>query len=84
MNTHRNAPLTPKGREAMVRRVEAGLSKAAAARQFNTTAKTVATRRQVPAWDQGQEPVASGVRRRAGSVLGARPDRHRGRSFFAE
>jgi transposase len=42
MNSHKNAPLTPKGREAMVRFVEAGLSKAAAARQFNTTPKTVA------------------------------------------
>src|SRR6201984_668053 len=43
MDTHKNAPLTPKGREAMVRSVvERGLSKAAAARQFNTTAKTVA------------------------------------------
>src|SRR5260370_5806989 len=42
MNTHKNAPLTPKGREAMVRCVEAGLSKAAAARQFNTTPRTVA------------------------------------------
>src|SRR5712671_1312255 len=42
MNSHKNAPLTPKGREAMVRCVEAGLSKAAAARQFNTTPKTVA------------------------------------------
>src|SRR3979409_2564763 len=42
MNTHKNAPLTPKGREAMVRCVEAGLSKAAAARQYNTTPKTVA------------------------------------------
>src|SRR5260370_22723385 len=42
MNTHKNAPLTPKGREAMVRCVEGGLSKAAAARQFNTTPKTVA------------------------------------------
>ena len=42
MNSHKNAPLTPKGREAMVRCVEAGLSKAAAARQFNTTSKTVA------------------------------------------
>jgi transposase InsO family protein len=42
MDTHKNAPLTPKGREAMVRSVvEGGLSKAAAARQFNTTAKTV-------------------------------------------
>ena len=43
MDTHKNAPLTPKGREAMVRSVVEGrLSKAAAARQFNTTAKTVA------------------------------------------
>jgi Helix-turn-helix domain len=42
MNSHKNAPLTPKGREAMVRCVEAGLSKAAAALQFNTTPKTVA------------------------------------------
>jgi transposase InsO family protein len=42
MDTHKNAPLTPKGREAMVRSVAAGLSKAAAARQFNTTPKTVA------------------------------------------
>ena len=43
MDTHQNAPLTPKGREAMIRSVvEGGLSKAAAARQFNTTAKTVA------------------------------------------
>jgi transposase InsO family protein len=43
MNTHKNAPLTPKGREAMVRSaIEGGLSNAAAARQFNTTPKTVA------------------------------------------
>src|SRR6266581_2661539 len=43
MDTHKNAPLTPKGREAMVRSVvEGGLTKAAAAGQFNTTAKTVA------------------------------------------
>ena len=43
MNTHKNARLTPKGREEMVRAVvERGLSKAAAARQFNTTPKTVA------------------------------------------
>src|SRR5258708_24890718 len=46
MNTHKNAPLTPKGREAMVRCVEAGLSKAAPARQFNTTPRTVAK------WDE--------------------------------
>lgn len=43
MNIHKNAPRTPKGREAMVRSVtEGGMSKAAAARRFNTTPKTVA------------------------------------------
>jgi transposase InsO family protein len=43
MDTHKNAPLTPKGREAMVRAVmDDGLTKTAAARQFNTSAKTVA------------------------------------------
>jgi transposase InsO family protein len=43
MDTHKNAALTPKGREAMVRSVmEKALTKAAAARQFNTTPKTVA------------------------------------------
>src|SRR5271165_4774804 len=42
MDTHKNAPLTPKGRERMVRAVvDCGLSKAAA-RRFNTTLKTVA------------------------------------------
>jgi transposase-like protein len=42
MDTHKNAPLTPKGRETMVRAVvDEGLSKAAAARRFNTTPKTV-------------------------------------------
>ena len=42
MDTHKNARLTPKGREQMVRAVvDGGLSKAAAARQFNSTAKTV-------------------------------------------
>jgi transposase InsO family protein len=43
MNTHNNARLTAKGREVMVRAVaDHGLSKAAAARRFNTTPKTVA------------------------------------------
>src|SRR6202023_2598305 len=43
MNSHKNAPLTPKGREAMVRSVtEGGLSRAAAAHQFNITPKIVA------------------------------------------
>ena len=38
MDTHKNAPLTPRGREAMARSVvEGGLSHAAAARQLNTT-----------------------------------------------
>jgi transposase InsO family protein len=42
MDTHKNAHLTPKGRELMVRVVlDDGLTKAAAARQFHTTAKTV-------------------------------------------
>lgn len=41
MDMHKNAPLTPKGRERMVRAVvDEGLSKAAAARRFNTTPKT--------------------------------------------
>ena len=43
MDTHKNASLTPRGREAMARSVmEGGSSKAAAARRFNTTPKTVA------------------------------------------
>ena len=43
MDVHKNARLTPKGREAMVCAVvEQGLTKAEAARQFNTTDKTVA------------------------------------------
>jgi transposase InsO family protein len=42
MDTHKNARLTPKGREEMVRSVvDDGLSRVAAARRFNTTAKTV-------------------------------------------
>ena len=42
MDTHKNARLTPKGREEMVRAVvDGGFSEAAAARRFNTTPKTV-------------------------------------------
>jgi transposase InsO family protein len=42
MDTHKNARLTPKGREEMVRAVvNGGLSYAAVARKFNTTPKTV-------------------------------------------
>jgi transposase len=43
MDSHKNARLTPKGREAMVRSVvDSGLSNAATARRFNTTPKTAA------------------------------------------
>ena len=43
MDSHKNAHLTPKGREEVVRVVVGGgLGKAAAARKFNTTPKTVA------------------------------------------
>jgi transposase-like protein len=43
MNSHKNDRLTPKGREKVVRIVDDdGLTRAAAARQFNTTPKTVA------------------------------------------
>jgi transposase InsO family protein/transposase len=43
MDTHKNARLTPKGREEMVRAVvDGGQNCAAAARKFNTTPKTVA------------------------------------------
>jgi transposase InsO family protein len=42
MDIHKNARLTPKGREEMVRAVvDGGLSCAATARKFNTTPKTV-------------------------------------------
>jgi transposase InsO family protein len=42
MDTHKNARLTPKGREGMVRAVvDHGISKAEAARRYNTTPKTV-------------------------------------------
>jgi len=43
MDTHKNARLTPKGREQMVHCVvDGGLSCAASARKYNTTPKTVA------------------------------------------
>jgi transposase InsO family protein len=42
MNVHQNAPLTPRGREAMVRAVvDHGLTRTEVARRFNTSAKTV-------------------------------------------
>ncbi len=40
MDIHKNARLTPKGREAMVRAVvDGGLTKAATAREYHTTPK---------------------------------------------
>jgi transposase InsO family protein len=43
MDTHKNARLTPKGREEMVRAVvDGGMFRTAAARRFNTSPKTVA------------------------------------------
>jgi transposase InsO family protein len=43
MNSHKNALLTPRGREPMVRAVvDGGLSKATVAEQYKTTPKTVA------------------------------------------
>jgi transposase InsO family protein len=65
MDTHKNAPLTPKGREMMVRAVlDYGLSKAAAARQFNTTAKTVAK------WvDRFRNEAVDGLRDRSSRPL---------------
>jgi transposase-like protein len=43
MDMHKNAGLTPRGREQMVRAVvDGGLSKAAVPRRYNTTPKTVA------------------------------------------
>lgn len=41
MDTHKKAPLTPRGREMVVRAVDGGLPTAAAVCQFNTTPKTV-------------------------------------------
>ena len=61
MDIHKNARLTPKGREEMVLSVvDGGLSKAAAARRFNTTAKTVAK------WvDRFRKDGAEGLRDRS-------------------
>ncbi|MGY4623013.1 transposase-like protein [Bradyrhizobium sp. USDA 4486] len=75
MDTHKNAPLTPKGREAMVRSViEGGLTKAAAALQFNVTAKTVAKwvqrfREQPYPAAARIEPIARPGTGRAGATL---------------
>ena len=95
MDTHKNAPLTPKGREAMVRSVvEGGLSKAATARQFNVTTKTVAKwvnrfrtegvdglrdRSSRPHSLPGQTPAAT-----CATVEALRRQRHTGKQIAAE
>src|SRR4051794_11357072 len=95
MDTHKNAPLTPKGREAMVRSVvEGGLNQAAAARQFNITPKTVAKwvgrfraegvdglrdRSSKPHSLPSQTPLAT-----YGAVEALRRQRHTGRQIAAE
>src|SRR5580700_1973861 len=95
MDTHKNAPLTPKGREAMVGSVsEGGLTKAAAALQFNVTAKTVAKwvkrfreegvdglrdRSSRPHSSPGQTPPAT-----CATVETLRRQRHPGKQIAAE
>ena len=95
MDTHKNARLTPKGREAMVRAVvDGGLSKAVAAQQFNTTAKTVAkwverfraqgvdglrNRASKPLASPGQTPPAT-----CAAVEGLRRQRRSGTQIAAE
>jgi transposase InsO family protein len=95
MDTHKNARLTPKGREEMVRAVvDYGLSKAAAARQFNTTPKTVAKwvgrfrvagvdglqdRSSKPLSSPGQTPPATGA-----AVEALRRQRYTGKQIAAE
>jgi len=70
MDTHKNAALTPKGRELMVRAaMDGGLTKAAAARQFHTTAKTVGK------WvKRFQEEGVDGLRDRSSRPLSS-PDK---------
>jgi len=95
MDTHKNARLTPKGREQMVRTVvDGGLSGAAVARQFNTTAKTVAKwvgrfrahgvdglcdRSSRPLSSPSQTPLAT-----CAAVEAMRRQRHTGKQIAAE
>jgi transposase len=95
MDTHKNARLTPKGREEMVRAmVDCGLSKAAVARRFNTTPKTVAKwadrfraegvdglrdRSSRPLSSPGQTPRAT-----CEAVEALRRQRHTGKQIAAE
>jgi transposase InsO family protein len=95
MDMHKNARLTPKGREEMVRAVvDYGLTKAAAARQFNTTPKTVGKwlerfraegvdglrdRSSRPLSSPGQTPAAT-----CAAVESLRRQRHTGKQIAAE
>src|SRR5689334_14685331 len=95
MDTHKNARLTPKGREEMVRAVvDRGLTKAAAARRYNTTAKTVGKwverfraegpdglrdRSSRPLSLPGQTPIATCT-----AVEGLRRQRYTGKQIAAE
>lgn len=95
MDTHKNARLTPKGREEMVRAVvDCGLSPTAAARQFNTTPKTVAKwvdrfraegvdglrdRSSKPLSSPGQTPPTT-----CGAVEALRRQRYPGKQIAAE
>jgi len=95
MDCHKNAPLTPKGREAMVRLVvDRGLSKAEAARRCNTTPKTVGK------WvgrfraegvdglrDRSSRPLSSPGRtapETCAAVEALRRERHTGKQIAAE
>jgi transposase InsO family protein len=95
MDTHKNASLTPKGREAMARRViDGGLSKAAAARRFNTTPKTVAkwvvrfrAKAVVGLQDRSSRPHSSPSQTApavCAAVEGLRRQRHTGAQIAAE
>src|SRR5690242_21546932 len=95
MDTHKNAPLTPKGREAMVRAVvDSGLTKAEAARRFSTTAKTV--RKWVERFraegvdglrDRSSKPLSSPGQTAAATCAAVevlRRNRYTGQQFVAE
>ena len=95
MDTHKNAFLTPRGREAMARSVmEGGLSKAAAARQFHTTPKTIAkwverfrTEGVVGLQDRSSRPLSSPGQTtpaRCAAIEGLRRQRHTGEQIAAE
>ena len=95
MDTHKNAFLTPRGREAMARSVmEGGLSKAAVARQFLTTPKTVAkwverfrAEGVMGLQDRSSRPLSSPGQTtpaRCAAIEGLRRQRHTGEQIAAE